>query len=105
MFLWRWNAFYCTVVALARKGFQFVETIYDWITLALFGGLIVLFLERSAKAEPVDHIWQYLVPAVGCAIANYAGNSEQHAVAAILIVGVIAYVHIVLKPFGNWLQR
>lgn len=82
-----------------------METIYDWITLTLFGGMIVLFLERSAKAEPVDHLWQYIVPAAGCAIANYAGNHGEHVVAAILIVGVIAYVHIVLKPFGTWFQR
>lgn len=82
-----------------------METVYDWITLALFGGLIVLFLERSAKPEPVDHLWQYLVPSVGCAIANYAGNSGQHVVAVAIIVGVIVYVHIVLKPFGTWLQR
>lgn len=82
-----------------------METAYDWITLALFGGLIVLFLERSSKPEPVDHLWQYLVPSVGCAIANYAGNHEQHIVAIAIIVGVIAYVHVVLKPFGAWMQR
>lgn len=87
------------------KGYDVVETVYDWVTLALFGGLIVLFLERSAKAEPSDHLWQYIVPAIGCAIANYAGDHGQEIVAVAIIVGVIAYVHVVLKPFGTWLQR
>ncbi len=81
-----------------------METIYDWITLALFGGLIVLFLERSSKEEPTDHLWQYLVPAVGCAVANYAGNHGQTIVAIALIIGVIGYVAVVLKPF-DFLQR
>ena len=82
-----------------------METIYDWITLGLFGGLIVLFLDRSSKDEPGDHLSQYLVPAVGCAIANYAGNHELGIIAVGIIIGVIAYVHIVLKPFGAWPNR
>lgn len=82
-----------------------METVFDWITLALFGGLVVLFLERSAQAEPSDNIWQYLPPALGCAVANYLGNHEQRIVASAIIVGAIAYVHVVLKPFGNWMQR
>lgn len=82
-----------------------MHTAYDWITLAIFGGLIVLFLERSARPEPGDHLWQYIVPAVGCALANYAGNHEQPIVAIAIIVGIFAYVHVVLKPFGAWPRR
>ena len=82
-----------------------METVWDWVTLAIFGGLIVLFLERSAKPEPQDHLWQYLVPATGCAIANYAGNHGQSIVATLIVVGVLAYTHLVLKPFGAWPQR
>ncbi len=82
-----------------------METVYDWVTLGMFGGLIVLFLERSSKNEPGDHLWQYLVAAVGCAIANYAGNDGQQVLAIAIIIGVAAYVHIVLKPFGTWPQR
>lgn len=82
-----------------------METAYDWITLALFGGLIVLFLERSSKDEPTDHLWQYIIPAVGCAIANYAGNHEQTIVAIVIILGVIGYIHVVLKPLDAWRRR
>lgn len=82
-----------------------METAYDWITLGLFGALIVLFLERSSKAEPTDHLWQYIVPAVGCAVANYAGNHGQTIIALLLIVGVVVYTHIVLKPLELWRGR
>lgn len=82
-----------------------MNTAYDWITLGIFGGLIVLFLERSSKSEPTDHLWQYIVPAIGCAIANYAGNHGQPVVAIAVIVGVLAYIHFVLKPFGAWPRR
>ena len=82
-----------------------MHTPFDWITLAIFGGLIVLFLDRSAKPEPPDHLWQYMIPAVGCALANYAGNHGQPIVAVILIVAILAYTHLVLKPFGAWPRR
>lgn len=82
-----------------------METPYDWITLALFGGLIVLFLERSSKAEPSDHLWQYIAPAVGCAIANYAGNNGQTIIAIAIIVAALVYTHIVLKPLELWRGR
>jgi len=88
-----------------QKGCADVETAYDWITLALFGGLIVLFLERSSKDEPTDHLWQYIIPAIGCAIANYAGNHGQTLVAIAIIVGVIGYIHVVLKPSDLWQNR
>lgn len=79
-----------------------MDTVYDWITLAIFAGLIVLFLDRSSKPEPSDHLWQYLVPAVGCALANYAGNHGNTVLAVLIIVAILAYVQIVLKPFGAW---
>ena len=82
-----------------------METVYDWITVAIFGGLVVLFLHRSVQpGEPQDHILQYLPPAIGCAIANYVGNHVDPpfgGVASFLIVvAVLVYIVIVLKPFG-----
>ena len=33
-----------------------METIYDWVTVAIFAGLIVLFLTRStAEEQPREH--------------------------------------------------
>lgn len=84
-----------------------METIYDWITVAIFGGLIVLFLHRSVgDAPPKDNILQYMPPAMGCAVANYVGNNPEKIpysgpLSALIVVGVLAYIVVVLKPFGG----
>lgn len=91
-----------------------METIYDWLTVMIFAGLIVLFLQRSTgEAEPRDSIWQYLAASVACAVANYVGNDKDgkisaaigdtahHLLAVVIIVGVLVYVYYVLKPFDR----
>jgi len=75
-----------------------METIFDWLTVLTFAGLAVLYLQRSALAEPQDHIWQYLPPAVGCALVNYVGNEGYTIPAALGLVVVLAYIYYVLKP-------
>ncbi|MBO9574358.1 MAG: hypothetical protein J7494_01345 [Sphingobium sp.] len=82
-----------------------METAYDWLTLALFAGIIVLFLQRSSMENPPDRMIDYLPPTVGCAVANYAGNKGLendnlllHGIAGALIIGVVVYVWLVLKP-------
>ncbi len=77
-----------------------MSTIYDFVTVGLFAGLVILFLQRSTAPEPQDHMYQYLPPAVGCAFANWLGNHEQHAFAIATIVVTIGYVIYVLKPFN-----
>ena len=75
-----------------------METIYDWVTVLLFAGLITLFLQRSSMDEPPDTIWHYIPPAIACALANYLGN-EGHAIPAVaVLVAGAAYVVKVLKP-------
>lgn len=75
-----------------------METPYDWVTVLIFAGLITLFLQRSSMDEPPDTIWQYMPPAIGCALANYLGNEEMHAFAIAVIAAVIGYIFVVLKP-------
>jgi hypothetical protein len=82
-----------------------METVYDWLSLAIFAGIIVLFLQRSSMESPPDRMIDYLPPALGCAIANQAGNYAlendsllMHAVGAALLIGVVVYVWLVLKP-------
>ncbi len=82
-----------------------METAYDWLTLALFAGIIVLFLQRSSMENPPDRMIDYLPPTVGCAVANYAGNKALddenlllHGIAGALVIGVVVYVWLVLKP-------
>lgn len=79
-----------------------VETVYDWLTVAIFAGLITLFLQRSSMAEPVDTIYHYLPPAVGCAIANYFGNQGDTIIAIVMIVAILGYVWFVLRPLAHW---
>ena len=78
-----------------------METVYDWITVAIFGGLVVLFLHRSVQpGEPQDTILHYLPPSIGCAVANYVGNEGQGLVSFLIVLGVLIYIALVLKPFG-----
>lgn len=80
-----------------------METVYDWVTMAIFAGLVVLFLQRSSAEEPSDSLWSYLGAGVGCAVANYIGNEGQHAIAVVAIIATLAFIFIVLKPidFGK----
>ena len=79
-----------------------METVFDWVTVALFAALIVLFLQRSMATGPAqDTVWHYIPPAVGCALANYLGNNGQVPFAVAVIGAVVLYAIFVLKPFGN----
>lgn len=78
-----------------------METVYDWITLAIFAGLIVLFLQRSASENPGDSLFHYLIAGVGLAVVNYLGNEENHLVAVIALVGVLAFIQRTLKPLDK----
>jgi len=78
-----------------------METVYDWVSLAIFAGLIVLFLQRSVgeRAEKDASLLYYLVAGVGCAVANYFGNHGQDLVAILLLVATVVFIILCLKPF------
>ncbi len=78
-----------------------METFYDWFSLAIFAGLIVLFLQRSTsdRREKDASLLYYLGAGVGCAVANYLGNHGQDALAIALLVGTIGFIIYFLKPF------
>ncbi len=85
-----------------------METPYDWITVIVFAGLIVLFLQRS-QGVARDHLWQYLVAAVGCAATNYVGNEAMkagdvtyHLAAIALGLATLGFIWKVLQPFGEY---
>lgn len=75
-----------------------METVWDWVTLFGFAGLVTLFLQRSSAPEPRDKLWQYGPPAIACAIANYVGNHGSVVMAIAILCAAIVYVFMVLKP-------
>ena len=80
-----------------------METPYDWITIGIFAGLIVLFMQRSTSNNDQvnDPLWMYLVAGVGCAVSNYIGNEGLHVLAIVALAGTLAFIVHFLKPF-NW---
>ena len=78
-----------------------MSTIFDLVTMVLFAGLAVLFLQRSTAQEPQDHMWQYAPPAIALAVANQVGNKLENlaVVAWLIIAAAVVYVVYVLKPF------
>lgn len=78
-----------------------MKSVYDWVSLAIFAGLIVLFLQRSIgeRSEKEASLLYYLVAGIGCAVANYFGNDGQDAVAITILLATIAFILYYLKPF------
>ena len=89
-----------------------METVYDWVTVAIFAGLVVLFVQRSTAEEPArqhDSLLLYLGAALGCAVANYvgnqgvkSGNSGLQLLGAALIGATILFILYYLRPFKFW---
>ena len=76
-----------------------MSTIYDLVTIGLFAGLAILFLQRSmGPASEKDRIYHYIPPAIGCAAANWLGNQHQDLAAIAVILASIGYAFVVLKP-------
>lgn len=80
-----------------------METIYDWISVGLFAGLVVLFMQRSTtegqKAD--DPLWMYLAAGVGCGAADYLGNNGMHVFAIVVMALTVAFIFNFLKPFSS----
>lgn len=84
-----------------------METVYDWVTVGIFAGLIVLFLQRSTG--PVrDQMWPYLAASVFCAGLNQVGNKALedqslllHGVTVAGLLGTLYFIHHFLRPFGG----
>jgi hypothetical protein len=82
-----------------------MESVYDWVTVAIFAGLIVLFVQRSTAEEQPranDSLLLYLAAAMGCAVANYLGNQGWHLLAIPLIAATVGFVLYYLRPFKFW---
>ncbi len=79
-----------------------MTTVYDFLTIVLFAGLAVLFLQRSVGPEnPRDRIYLYAPPSIGCLLANWLGNQHFDLAAVAVIFASLGYTLIVLKPFSQ----
>lgn len=80
-----------------------MKTPFDWITVGIFAGLIVLFMQRStSETEPVhDPLWMYLAAGAGCAVANHLGNNELPIPAIVVIALTIGFILYFMKPFSK----
>ena len=77
-----------------------METVYDWLAVAVFAFLVILFLHRSVDVdEPRDHLWQYLLAGVGCALTNWLGNEGLDLLGVAALLTTLAYIFYALRPF------
>lgn len=76
-----------------------METIYDWVTVMLFAGLVTHFLAGSVSAEADEiPLWKYLFLSSLCALANWLGNEGWDLFAIAILAGGAAYAWRVLGP-------
>ena len=74
-----------------------METVWDWVTIFAFAGLVTLMLQRSSEEKPKDKLWHYGPPALACAVANQVGNADYHLFAIMIMAAVVVYVFWALK--------
>ena len=78
-----------------------MKTVYDWVCLGIFAGLVVLFLQRSTAGSEKqdDPLVIYLIAGAMFGVANYLGNNGQAFLAVLLIIGAVTVIVRYLKPF------
>jgi len=77
-----------------------MKTLYDLVSMIIFAGVSVLFLQRSVSPEPDETaLWKYAVAAVGCAVADFLGNNGLQWPAILAFVALAIFSLIMLKPF------
>lgn len=78
-----------------------MSSIYDWVSLAIFAGLVLLFLQRATSEQAEDDVslFYYLGAAVGCATGDYLGNHDQGLMGALVLAATIGFILYFLKPF------
>ncbi len=83
-----------------------MKTIYDIVSMVMFAGIAVLYLQRSASEEQDSvAIWKYGVVALGCAGGNMLGNQGHPIVAGAMLIAVVIASILMLKPFERPLNR
>ena len=77
-----------------------MKSIYDIVSMIMFAGVALLFLQRSAASEPDPApLWRYGVAAAGCAAGDVLGNNDQAIVAVAVLIATGVFSILMLKPF------
>ena len=76
-----------------------MSTIYDVVTVLIFVGVVVLFLHFSQKGD--QQIAPYILPGIGCAVANFLGNEGYDIPAWALIIVTAGYVYASIYKKGG----
>lgn len=79
-----------------------MTTVYDWVSVTIFAGCIVLFMQRSVTGdESGDQLWHYIIASAGCAVANYLGNNGNTLIAIAVFGATLAFIWCRLRPFDK----
>ncbi len=79
-----------------------MDTAFDWLSMAVFAALVLVFLQRSAGPRPDhDRVVHYLPPAVGYALGDTLGNAGYTLIAVVLIAASLAFFWYVIDPLGR----
>ncbi|HVF84268.1 MAG TPA: hypothetical protein VM913_08890 [Sphingomicrobium sp.] len=79
-----------------------MQTVYDWVTIFIFAGLITRFLQQSTVDDGEDaSLWHYLLAAAGCGLANWLGNEGHHLAAAAAIAAILFYTAYFIIGMGR----
>ncbi|MGF1456541.1 MAG: XrtV sorting system accessory protein [Alphaproteobacteria bacterium] len=69
-----------------------MSTPYDWGTVLIFVGIVILFFRRQQQGREED-LSRYILASIGCALANYFGNEGYHIAGLSLIGAVLFYIY------------
>ena len=77
-----------------------METAFDWISVLLFAGIALTFLQRSVKPPNFpDPALSYLPPTLGCAVGNWFGNEGYPLIAMTILVAAVGWFLHFNRPF------
>lgn len=76
-----------------------MQTIFDWLSVILFGLIALTFLQRSVKRPQFhDPILGYLPPTLGCVLSNWLGNNKYELTACFVLIISVVYTWYVIRP-------
>ncbi|HXZ66961.1 MAG TPA: hypothetical protein VEH07_00060 [Alphaproteobacteria bacterium] len=67
-----------------------MQTVFDWVTVAIFIAAVGTFFYRTQRESPP--LYKYLAVSIGCAIANQLGNLGYYIPALLMIGALVAAV-------------